>query len=101
MICLLTELILFFSLFGFLLSLVTFKCREKKVSDLGISLAQMRHLKLRKCHCFSRWECSLFTGVSVGFSGCDKACSVQVGKMLALQTRTKIVVKFMHCIRKL
>lgn len=91
----------FLFFFCFLLSLVSFKCREKKVSDPGKSPVQARGLKLRKYRYFSHRHGSLFTGVSLGFRGCDKVCSVQVEEMLKLQTRTEIVFKFMDCIRKL
>jgi len=80
---------------------MSFNCREKKMSDRGKNSVEMRGLKLRKYRCFSHRQCSLFTGVSLGFRGCDKVWSVQVEGMLKLQTRTEIVFKFMHCVRKL
>lgn len=76
----------FFSFFFFLVLSSPWwalSAEKTKVSDLGKSMAQRSETGtiITAFHTDS----ALFIGVSLGFRGCDKPCSVQVEEMLKLQ----------------
>lgn len=60
---------------------------KTKVSDLGKSMAQRSEERSETGTIITAFhiDSALFIGVSLGFRGCDKPCSVQVEEMLKLQ----------------